>query len=177
VPEKHVVFALIERRARLAGELRTKQAEVLSLRRALASVDLCIRMFKADYQPEAIRPKVTLARNPAGLPKGAGYRNALEILRETGQAFTAAELAYLALERLGKEPSEAAVSMLAKTIHSSFKRQRNPVVTYDRSSTWPGSGACCPNRKPDRFASGGDQLAGGESSGGGGQGCYPIPFP
>ena len=55
--EKHVVFALIERRARLAGELRAKQAEVLSLKRALASVDLCIRMFKADYQPESVPRK------------------------------------------------------------------------------------------------------------------------
>jgi len=39
---------------------------------------------------------------------------------------------------MGREPSERAISMLAKTIHSSFKRQRNPVVTYDRASTWPG---------------------------------------
>jgi hypothetical protein len=138
VPEKHVVFALIDRRARLAGELRAKQAEVLSLRRALTSVDLCIRMFKADYQPALVAPKVSLGKNPAGIPKGAGYRKALEILRETGQAFTAAELAYLALERLGKEPTEPAISMLARTIHSSFSRQKNPVVVYDRSSTWPG---------------------------------------
>jgi hypothetical protein len=138
VPEKHVVFALMERRARVAGELRAKQAEVLSLRRALASVDLCIRMFKADYQPALIAPKTTFGKNPAGIPKGAGYRKAMEILRETGQPFTAMELAYLALERLGKEPIEPAISMLAKTIHSSFSRQRNPVVTYDRSTTWPG---------------------------------------
>jgi hypothetical protein len=96
--EKHVVFALVERRARLAGELRAKQAEVLHLKRALASVDLCISMFKADYHPKSVVPKVTLGKNPAGLPN----------------------------------------TMLAKTIHSSFSRQRNPVVVYDRSATWPG---------------------------------------
>jgi hypothetical protein len=87
--EKHVVFALVERRARLAGELRAKQAEVLHLKRALASVDLCISMFKADYQPETILPKITLGKNPAGLPKGAGdfegdrtslYRNGIGLL-------------------------------------------------------------------------------------------------
>jgi hypothetical protein len=136
--EKHVVHALMERRARLAGELRAKQAEVLSLRRALASVDLCIRMFKADYQPASTAPKVTLSKSPANLPKGRGYRTALEILRETGKPFTAMELAYLALQRLGKEPMEPAITMLAKTIHSSFSRQKIPVVTYDRSSSWPG---------------------------------------
>jgi hypothetical protein len=128
----------MERRARLAGELRAKQAEALSLKRAIASVDLCIRMFKADYQPASIAPKVTLGKNPADLPKGAGYRKALEILRKTGSPFTATELAYLVLEGLGKEPSEPAISMLAKTLHSSFSRQKNPIVTYDRSTTWPG---------------------------------------
>ena len=68
--EKHVVFALIERRARLAGELRATQAEVRRMKKALASVDLCIRMFKTDYEPQSIAPKVTLDKNPAGLPQG-----------------------------------------------------------------------------------------------------------
>ena len=48
------------------------------------------------------------------------------------------ELACLALERLGKEATEPAITMLAKTIHSSFSRQKDPVVVYDRSATWPG---------------------------------------
>jgi len=38
---------------------------------------------------------------------------------------------------MGRETSDKAVDMLAKTIHSSFSRQRRPVVEYDRS-TWPG---------------------------------------
>ena len=95
-------------------------------------------MFKAGYEPTLIEPKVTLNKNPAGLPKGAGYRAALEIMRETGQTFTAMELAHLVLMRLGKEPVEPALSMLARTIHGSFTRQKNPIVVYDRASTWPG---------------------------------------
>jgi hypothetical protein len=47
---------------------------------------------------------------------------------------------------LGREPSEPAISMLARTIHSSFKRQKNPVVTYDRASTWPGKWRLLPQR-------------------------------
>lgn len=135
--ETHVVHALMERRARLAGELRAKQAEVLQIKRALASVDVAIGLFKADYRPAATALKITFGRNPADLPKGVGYRNALEILRETGQSFTAMELADLVLKRLGKETREPAISMLAKTIHSTFSRQKNPVVAYERS-TWPG---------------------------------------
>src|SRR5205085_5326047 len=111
--EKHVVYALMERRARLAGELRARQAEVLRMKRELESIDLCIRLFKADYQPSLIPAKVTLSENPARLPKGSGNRRALEILRETGQPLTATELAYLVFERVGKERSEPAISMLA----------------------------------------------------------------
>ena len=133
--ETHVISALIERRARLPGELCAKQAEVRRMKSALGSIDLCIRMFLADYQPESVAPKVTFGKNPAVLPKGTGSRRALDILRETGGALTAPELARVILERMGREPSERAISMLAKTIHSSFKRQRNPVMAYDRSST------------------------------------------
>jgi hypothetical protein len=136
--EKHVVSALIEKRARLAGELRATQIEVRQIKRALEGVDLCIRMFKGGFDPETIEPKVTFRKSPALLPKGAGSRRAMEILRETGGAFTAPELARLILERMGREPSEQAIAMLGKTIHSSFKRQKNPVVTYDRASSWPG---------------------------------------
>jgi hypothetical protein len=136
--EKHVVAALIEKRARLAGELRAKQAEVRQIKRALDGVDLCIRMFKQGFDPETIAPKVTFRKSPALLPKGAGSRQALEILRETGEAFTGPELARLVLARAGREATEEAIDMLAKTIHSSFSRQRNPVVIYDRATTWPG---------------------------------------
>ena len=81
---------------------------------------------------------MTFGKSPALLPKGVGSRQALEILRETGAAFTAPELARLVLDRLGKAPSEQAIDMLAKTIHSSFSRQKNPVVEYNRASSWPG---------------------------------------
>jgi hypothetical protein len=107
------------------------------MKRALDSVDLYIRMFKTDYNPESIAPKVTFDKNPAVLPKGTGSRRAREVLRETGEALTAMDLARLILDRMGKEPTERVIAMLAKAIHSSFRRQRNPVVTYDRS-TWPG---------------------------------------
>jgi hypothetical protein len=136
--EKHVISALLGKRARLAGELRAKQAELRQIKRALEGVDLCIRMFKADYQPGAIEAKVTFGKSPAMLPKGAGSRTALEILRETGEAFTVPELARMILQRMEREPSERAIDMLAKTIHSSFRRQKTPVVTYDRASSWPG---------------------------------------
>ncbi len=141
--EKHVVAGLIERRARTAGELRKAQLRVMALKADLAAIDSCIRMFKEDFDPETIPAKTTLEKNPAGLPKGSGSRKALEILRMTGDALTGPELARRILVSLGRETDDKAVDMLAKTIHSSFSRQRNPVVVYDRS-TWPGKWRIAP---------------------------------
>jgi hypothetical protein len=135
--EKHVISALVERRARIAGELHQTQLHVVRLKSDLACIDSCIRMFKPDYEIESIAPRVTFQKNPAGLPKGAGSRQALDVLRESGESLSAQELAQRVLLRVGKEPSDKAISMLTKTIHSSFSRQKCPVVSLDRS-TWPG---------------------------------------
>ena len=137
MPEKHVVSALVERRARVAGDLRKMQLRVMALKADLSAIDACIRMFKADYDAATVAPKVTLEKNPAALPKGAGSRFALDVLRKSDEALTAPELARRVLVSMDRETSDKAVDMLAKTIHSSFTRQRDPVVTYDRS-TWPG---------------------------------------
>jgi hypothetical protein len=133
--EKHVVSALIEKRARLAGEPRAKQTEIRKIKRAIEGVDLCIRMFKDDYQPETIEPKV---QKPRHAWEGRRQPHCARNSSLDCGVFTAPELARLVLERMGKEPSEQAIDMLAKTIHSSFHRQKNPVVTYDRASSWPG---------------------------------------
>lgn len=135
--ETHVVSALIEKRARVLGQMKAAQFEVMRLRVELVHIDSVIRMFKPSQDVDAIAPKTTFGKSPAALRKGAGSRGALSVLRETGEALTAEELAIAVLIRAGREPNPKSVSMMAKTIHSSFSRQRNPVVLFDRSS-WPG---------------------------------------
>lgn len=135
--EKHVVTGLVERRARTAGELKKAELRVEALKADLAAIDACIRMFKADYDVEAIKPKTTFGKSPALLPKGTGSRKALDILRASGEPLSSWDLARRILIGLNKETDDRSVLMLAKTIHSSFSRQKNPVVSLDRA-TWPG---------------------------------------
>jgi len=135
--EKHVISALVERRARVAGELQKTQFHAIQLKCDLAAIDCCIRMFKTDFDPATIAPKVTLGKSPARLPKGIGTRTALEVLRTSGEALSSEELAYRVLVLLNKDTEPKAVTMLQKTIHSSFSRQKRPVVRLDKS-TWPG---------------------------------------
>jgi hypothetical protein len=136
-PKSHVLTALIEKRARLAGELHAAQLRVMALRADLGSVDNCLRIFDAKLDPNDIEPKVTVTRDPAWLPKGAGTRTALTILRETGEAMTSQELAACILQRYGRPIEEGALKKLVATIHSNFCRRTDGVVEFSRE-TYPG---------------------------------------
>ena len=135
--ESHVISALVEKRARLAGELRSAQFRVMALRVDLGCVDQCLSLFRSEIDPANIPAKVTFGKSPAGLPKGAGTRTALEILRETGGAFTSQELAAAILQRYGRPLEPRPLGMLAKSIQSNFSRRTDGIITFSRS-TYPG---------------------------------------
>jgi len=107
------------------------------LRTELGSVDNRLKLFSKEIDPEAIPAKVTTGKNPAGLPKGAGSRTALEILRETGEAMTSMELAACILQRYGKPLERRSLHMLTVTIQANFSRRPDKIVEFDRS-TYPG---------------------------------------
>ena len=74
--DSHVISALKEKRARLAGELQTAKLRVMALQLELGSVDNCLIIFRSDVDPASIPAKVTLS--PSQLPKGAATRTALD---------------------------------------------------------------------------------------------------
>jgi hypothetical protein len=135
--DSHVIAALKEKRARLAAELKSSQLRVCALRVDLGSVDNCLRIFGLEIDPNTIEPKVTFGKSPAGLPKGAGTRTALTILRETGVPMTAQELAASILQRHGRPLEARALLMMVKAIHSNFSRRRDGIVEFTRD-TYPG---------------------------------------
>jgi hypothetical protein len=135
--EPHVLSALKEKRARLAGELKAAELRVVALRTDLSSVDACLRIFGSDIDPEAILPKVTFGKTPAGLPKGAGTRTALEVLRETGEPMSTPELAACVLQRFGRPIEARSLSMMVKAIQSNFSRRTDGIIEFVRD-TYPG---------------------------------------
>jgi len=135
--ESHVLSALKEKRARLAGDLHAAKLRVTALTVELGSVDNCLRIFGSDVDPATIPAKVTNGKNPTGLPKGAGTRTALDILRECGEPMSSQELAACILERFGKPMTAKALDMLVKTIHGNFSRRRDGIVEFCRD-TYPG---------------------------------------
>ncbi len=135
--DPHVLAALKEKRARLAGELKAAQLRVCALRVDLGAVDQCLRIFGLEVDPETIDARVTFGKSPAGLPKGAGTRTALEILRETGNAMTTPELAACVLQRWGRPLEPRALKMMVASIQGNFSRRRDGVVEFTRE-TYPG---------------------------------------
>ena len=135
--ETAVLTALKDKRARLAHDLKETELRVVALRTDLASVDACLRVFGSDIDPETIRPKATLVHSPTGLPKGAGTRTALEILRETGQPMSTPELAACILQRYGRPLEARSLTLLVKTIQGNFSRRKDGIVEFTRE-TYPG---------------------------------------
>jgi len=134
--ESHVLSALKEKRARLAGELQAAQLRVIALKVDLGSVDNCLKIFDRNIDPEAIPAKTT--RKPTGwLPKGACTRTALEILRETGEAMSSQELAACILQRFGKPLEARSLTLAVAALHSAFCRRKDGILEFDRG-TYPG---------------------------------------
>jgi hypothetical protein len=93
-------------------------------------------VFRPGYDVEAILPKCSFGKNPAGVPKGAGGRHALSVLREAGEPLTA-EIAVRVLAKLKKPVTDEARAMLASAIHGTLSRQRDGAVAFD-ASIYPG---------------------------------------
>lgn len=109
----------------------------MRLESELAAIDAVIRMFKPGYDVDAILPKRSFTKNPAGVKKGAGGRQALTVLREAGEPLTTREIADRVLMKLGKPITEEARRMLSNTITSTLSRRRDGAVKFD-ASTQPG---------------------------------------
>jgi len=134
MPETHVISALVEKRARLMGEIATRRFQIMRIETEIRQIDAAIKMFKPGYDLDAILPKVTYKKNPAGTPRGAGGRHAFTVLREARTPLEAREIAVRVLNKLGKPVSDKAIDMLAATIHSTFGRRKDGVVAFDATT-------------------------------------------
>ena len=135
--DTHVMSALKDKRARIDGEIKMRRYQITRLEMELAHIDAVIRMFSPSYDISKIATKRSFAKNPAGVPRGAGSRHALSVLREAGEPLTANDIAGRVLVKLGKADTPEARQMLAATIVSTFSRRKDRAVSYD-ASTHPG---------------------------------------
>jgi hypothetical protein len=90
--ELHVIGALRNKRAELAGTLRQLEQQLVQQRANLTHLDATLRLFDPTIQPKDIRPKRSRACN-AWFRPGECLRLIYDELREATQPVTTRELA------------------------------------------------------------------------------------
>ena len=90
--ELHVIGALRNKRAELAGTLRQLEQQLVQQRANLAHLDATMRLFDPGIRPKDIRPRQQRVRN-AWFRPGECLRLIYDELREATQPVTTRELA------------------------------------------------------------------------------------
>lgn len=135
--ETHVISALVDKRARIDGEIQMRRYQITRLELELAHIDAVIRMFRPGYDISKIATKRTIKRSKAGTARGSGTREALTILREAGEPLTSRDIAERILAKRGEEACPETIGRLANNVHGSLSRRRDGAVTQD-ASHYPG---------------------------------------
>ena len=129
--ETHVIGALRNKRAELAGMLRQLEQQLEQQRANLAHVDATMRLFDPDIRPKDIRPKQPRERN-AWFRQGECLRLIYDELREATQPVTTRELA----ERIMRVKAIPAADndrreRVQKTLLSSLNRAKESIARVE----------------------------------------------
>jgi hypothetical protein len=129
--EPHVIGALRNKRAELAGMLRQLEQQLAQQRANLAHVDATMRLFDPDMRPKDIRPKQPRTRN-AWFRQGECLRLIYDELREATQPMTTRELA----ERIMRlkaipAPDDQRRERVQKTLLASLNRAKETIARVE----------------------------------------------
>jgi hypothetical protein len=129
--ELHVIGALRNKRAELAGTLRQLEQQLVQKRANLAHLDATMRLFDPAIRPNDIRPKRTRARNVWFRP-GECLRLIYDELREATQPVTTRELA----ERIMRVKAVPAADnnhreLVQKTLLASLNRAKETIARVE----------------------------------------------
>jgi hypothetical protein len=136
--ELHVIGALRNKRAELAGTLRQLEQQLVQQRVNLAHLDATMRLFNPDIRPNDIQPKQQRARN-AWFRQGECLRLIYDELRKASQPMTTRELA----ERIMRVKAIPAADdqrreRIQKTLLGSLNRAKQTIarVEIDGVVSW-----------------------------------------
>jgi hypothetical protein len=129
--ELHVIGALRNKRAELAGTLRQLEQQLVQQRASLAHLDATMRLFDPAIRPDDIRPKRSRARNVWFRP-GECLRLIYDELREATQPVTTRELA----ERIMRVKAISAADnnrreLVQKTLLASLNRAKQTIARIE----------------------------------------------
>jgi hypothetical protein len=129
--EQHIIGALRNKRAGLAGTLRQLEQQLAQQRTDLAHLDATMRLFDPNIRPEGIRPKQQRARNVWFRP-GECLRLIYDALRDAIQPVTTRDLA----DRIMRVKAIPAADdhrreLLHKTLLGSLNRAKQTIARVE----------------------------------------------
>jgi hypothetical protein len=129
--EPHVIGALRNKRAELAGTLRQLEQQLARERINLAHLDATMRLFDPNIRPKDIRPRQRRTHN-AWFRHGECLRLVYDQLREASQPVTTRELA----ERIMRVKAMPAADdhrreLVQKTLLASLNRAKQTIARIE----------------------------------------------
>src|ERR1700712_2889997 len=129
--EAHVIGALRNKRAKLAGTLRQLEQQLAGHRANLAHLDATMRLFDPDIRPKVIRPRQVRARN-VWFRQGECLRLIYDELREATQPVTTRELAERIMHLKAILPADdQRRERIQKTLLASLNRAKQTIARVE----------------------------------------------
>jgi hypothetical protein len=126
--EPHVVAALKDKRAELAGIIGELEKRIDGHRADLVHLDATLRMFAPDIEVARIRPRAVHRRN-AWFGRGECARLVYGILRTAVRPMTSREIAEALMADRGLDPADRRTrELIQKTVHGMLKHAEPSVV-------------------------------------------------
>ena len=126
--QSHVIGALSNKRAELAGIVRQLEQQLAQQRTNLAHLDATMRLFDPDIQPKQIRPKLARARSVWFRP-GECLRLIYDQLRDATQPITTRELAERIMRVKAMPPTDDRHrELVQKTLLASLNRAKQTIA-------------------------------------------------
>ena len=129
--EPHVINALSNKRAELAGIVSQLERQLAQQQANLAHLDATMRLFDANIRPDKIRPRQPRARSVWFRP-GECLRLIYDALREAAQPMTTHQLAERII-RVKALPiaDDRQRALVQKTILGSLNRAKETIVRVE----------------------------------------------
>ena len=144
--DPHVISALREKRAIVAGLIEKLERKLEQHRADLSHIDGVLRLFQPDRDPDEIKSKRTYARRTRYFAKGELSRLVLEAIRDAGELSTTDDIAGRVIAAKGFDAADSvlrtAIREQALTALRVF-RNRGTVeqMGLGRGARWKLSGA------------------------------------
>jgi hypothetical protein len=146
VADLHVISALREKRALVAGLIEKLERKLEQHRADLTHIDGVLRLFQPDRDPEAIKPKHTYAKRIRYFARNELARLCMDALRDARDLITTDDIAAQVIAAKGFETADAALraairDQLLTVLRTARKRGTVEQVGLGRGIRWKLVGA------------------------------------